>query len=50
MARSTFDPLAMLKQVADAGAQVRSLAESWADTATTGWLMVAVLALGRRGA
>lgn len=44
MARSTFDLFAVVKQVADAGAQFRSLAEPWADTATsTGRLMVAVL-------
>jgi hypothetical protein len=32
------------KQIVDAGAQFRSLAEPWADTATsTGRLMIAIL-------
>lgn len=44
LARSTFDLFAIVKQVVDAGAQFRSLAEPWADTATsTGRLMIAVL-------
>jgi Site-specific recombinases, DNA invertase Pin homologs len=44
LARSTFDLFAILKQIADAGAQFRSLAEPWADTCTsTGRLMLAVL-------
>ena len=44
LARSTFDPFAILKQIVDAGGQFRSLAEPWADTATsTGRLMIAVL-------
>ena len=44
LARSTFDLFAIVKQVVDAGGQFRSLAEPWADTATsTGRLMIAVL-------
>ena len=44
LARSTFDLFAIVKQIADAGAQFRSLAEPWADTGTsTGRLMLAVL-------
>jgi DNA invertase Pin-like site-specific DNA recombinase len=44
LARSTFDLFAIVKQVVDAGAQFRSLAEPWADTGTsTGRLMIAVL-------
>jgi DNA invertase Pin-like site-specific DNA recombinase len=44
LARSTFDLFAIVKRITDAGAQFRSLAEPWADTATsTGRLMIAVL-------
>ena len=44
LARSTFDLFAIVKQIADAGGQFRSLAEPWADTGTsTGRLMLAVL-------
>jgi DNA invertase Pin-like site-specific DNA recombinase len=44
LARSTFDLFAIIKQIVDAGGQFRSLAEPWADTATsTGRLMIAVL-------
>ncbi len=44
LARSTFDLFAIVKCITDAGAQFRSLAEPWADTATsTGRLMIAVL-------
>jgi len=44
LARSTFDLFATVKQIVDAGGQFRSLAEPWADTATsTGRLMIAVL-------
>jgi DNA invertase Pin-like site-specific DNA recombinase len=44
LARSTFDLFAIVKGMTDAGAQFRSLAEPWADTATsTGRLMLAVL-------
>ena len=44
LARSTFDLLAIVKQIVDAKGQFRSLAEPWADTATsTGRLMIAVL-------
>ena len=44
LARSTFDPFAIVKRIADAKAQFRSLAEPWADTGTsTGRLMLAVL-------
>ena len=44
MARSTFDLFAIVKQIVDAKAQFRSLAEPWADIATsTGRLMIAVL-------
>jgi DNA invertase Pin-like site-specific DNA recombinase len=40
LARSTFDLFAIVKQIVDAKAQFRSLAEPWADTATsTGRLM-----------
>jgi DNA invertase Pin-like site-specific DNA recombinase len=42
LARSTFDLFAIIKQIADAKAQFRSLAEPWADTGT-GRLMIAVL-------
>src|SRR5690242_10414451 len=31
LARSTFDLLAIIKQIVDAGGQFRSLAEPWAD-------------------
>jgi Resolvase, N terminal domain len=42
--RSTFDVFAIVKQIVDAKAQFRSLAEPWADTGTsTGRLMIAVL-------
>jgi DNA invertase Pin-like site-specific DNA recombinase len=44
LARSTFDLFAIVKQIADAKALFRSLAEPWADTGTsTGRLMLAVL-------
>src|SRR6202049_4910503 len=44
LARSTFDLFAIVKQIVDAQAQFRSLAEPWADTGTsTGRLMIAVL-------
>ena len=44
VARSTFDLFAIVKQIVDAKAQFRSLAEPWADTGTsTGRLMIAVL-------
>jgi DNA invertase Pin-like site-specific DNA recombinase len=44
LARSTFDLFAIVKQIADTGCQFRSLAEPWADTATsTGRLMIAAL-------
>ena len=44
LARSTFDLFAIVKQIVNAGAQFRSLAEPWADTTTsTGRLMIAVL-------
>jgi DNA invertase Pin-like site-specific DNA recombinase len=43
-ARSTFDLFATAKRIVDAGGQFRSLAEPWADTATsTGRLMIAIL-------
>jgi DNA invertase Pin-like site-specific DNA recombinase len=43
-ARSTFDLFSIVKQIVDKGGQFRSLAEPWADTATsTGRLMIAVL-------
>src|ERR1700751_2891514 len=35
LARSTFDLFAILKQIVDAKAQFRSLAEPWADTGTS---------------
>ena len=39
-----FDLFAIVKQIVDAKAQFRSLAEPWADTGTsTGRLMIAVL-------
>src|SRR4051795_8016318 len=44
LARSTFDLFAIVKQIVDAKAQFRSLAEPWADTGTsTGRLTIAVL-------
>jgi DNA invertase Pin-like site-specific DNA recombinase len=44
LARSTFDLFAIVKRIVDAGGHFRSLAEPWADTATsTGRLMIAVL-------
>jgi DNA invertase Pin-like site-specific DNA recombinase len=44
LARSTFDLFAIVKQIVDAKAQFRSLAEPWANTGTsTGRLMIAVL-------
>jgi DNA invertase Pin-like site-specific DNA recombinase len=44
LARSTFDLFAIVKQIVDAKAQFKSLAEPWADTGTsTGRLMIAVL-------
>ena len=44
LARSTFDLFAIVKQIVDAKAQFRSLAEPWADSGTsTGRLMIAVL-------
>jgi DNA invertase Pin-like site-specific DNA recombinase len=42
--RSTFDLFGIVKQIVDAKAQFRSLAEPWADSGTsTGRLMLAVL-------
>src|SRR6185369_5193735 len=44
LARSTFDLFAIVKQIVDADGQFRSLAEPWADTATsTGRLTLAIL-------
>lgn len=44
LARSTFDLFALVKRISDAKAHFRSVAEPWADTATsTGRLMLAVL-------
>jgi len=44
LARSTFDLFTIVKQIVDAKAQFRSLAEPWADTGTNaGRLMLAVL-------
>jgi DNA invertase Pin-like site-specific DNA recombinase len=44
LVRSTFDRFAIVKQIVDAGAQFRSLAEPWADTGTsTGRSMIAVV-------
>jgi DNA invertase Pin-like site-specific DNA recombinase len=44
LARSTLDLFGIVKQIVDAKAQFRSLAEPWADTGTrTGRLMLAVL-------
>jgi DNA invertase Pin-like site-specific DNA recombinase len=44
LARSTLDLFAIVKQIVDAKAQFRSLAEPWANTGTsTGRLMIAVL-------
>src|SRR6266481_5768840 len=41
LARSTFDLFAIVKQIVDAKAEFRSLAEPWADTGTsTGRLMI----------
>jgi DNA invertase Pin-like site-specific DNA recombinase len=36
LARSTFDLFGIVKRIADAKAQFRSLAEPWADTGTSG--------------
>lgn len=45
LARSTFDLFAIVKRIEESSAVFRSLAEPWADTATsTGRLMLAVLA------
>jgi hypothetical protein len=42
--QSPFGLFAIVKQIVDAGRQFRSLAEPWADTATsTGRLMITVL-------
>jgi DNA invertase Pin-like site-specific DNA recombinase len=44
LARSTFDLFAIVKQIVDAKAEFRSLAEPWADSGTsTGRVMIAVL-------
>jgi DNA invertase Pin-like site-specific DNA recombinase len=44
LARSTFDLFAIVKRIVDGGGQFRSLAEPWADTATsTRRLMIALL-------
>ena len=44
LARSTFDLFAIVKSIVDRKAQFRSLAEPWADTATsTGRLMITIL-------
>jgi hypothetical protein len=44
LVRSTFDLFANVKQIVDAGVQLRSLAEPWADTTTrTERLMIAIL-------
>jgi DNA invertase Pin-like site-specific DNA recombinase len=44
LARSAFDLFAIIKQIVDAKAQFRSLAEPWADIGTsTGRLIIAVL-------
>ena len=44
LARSTFDLLAIVKRIVDAGGCFRSLPEPWADTGTsTGRLKLAVL-------
>jgi DNA invertase Pin-like site-specific DNA recombinase len=44
LARSTFDLFSIVKQIVDKSGQFRSLAEPWADTATsTGRLMISVL-------
>lgn len=44
LARSTFDLFAIVRRIVEGKAQFRSLAEPWADTATsTGRLMLAVL-------
>ncbi len=44
LARSTFDLFAIVKSIVDRNAQFRSLAEPWADTATSsGRLMIAIL-------
>jgi DNA invertase Pin-like site-specific DNA recombinase len=44
LARSTSDLFAIVKQIVDAGVRFRSLAEPWANTATsTGRLIIAML-------
>jgi hypothetical protein len=49
IARSTFDLFAIVKQIGDAKAQLRSLAEPWADTGT-GRLMAVLGGLAQRSA
>jgi DNA invertase Pin-like site-specific DNA recombinase len=45
LARSTFDLLAILRRITEAGAKFRSLKDPWADTTTPhGELMVTILA------
>ena len=44
LARSTFDLFAIVKQIVDAEAQFRSLAEPWADTGTSTAVSVKVVA------
>jgi DNA invertase Pin-like site-specific DNA recombinase len=49
LARSTFDLFGIVKRIVDAKAQFRSLAEPWANSASsTGRLMLAVLGDPRR--
>jgi DNA invertase Pin-like site-specific DNA recombinase len=43
-ARSTFDLFAIVKQIVDAGAHFRSLAERWVDTSTTTGRLIGGLA------
>jgi DNA invertase Pin-like site-specific DNA recombinase len=43
LARSTFDLFSIVKRIVDAKAQFRSLAEPWADSSSTGRLMLVVL-------
>src|ERR1700684_312149 len=50
LARSTFDLFAIVKQIADAGARLRSLAEPWADTGVSTGRDRRIGRPGRRGA
>ena len=50
LARSTFDLFAIVKQIVDAEAQFRSLAEPWADIGTSSKRLASASKLARRSA